>query len=125
MNKLDQFDGFNVNLTLDEEGDWLAHLVELPNVSAFGGTADEALQELQVAWEAMKKSYRKHKLPIPIAPGKKEYSGQFNVRLDKRVHCALALEAAQVGISLNALVAQTLARHIEHTPLVGRVNPAA
>ncbi|MDF1653733.1 MAG: toxin-antitoxin system HicB family antitoxin [Coxiellaceae bacterium] len=49
----------------------------------------------------------------PLAPSKKQYSGQFNVRIDKRVHRLLALEAAQVGLSLNALVAQklTLAVH--------------
>ncbi len=37
MNK-DIFDGFTVNLFFDEDGDYLAHLVELPNVSAFGPT---------------------------------------------------------------------------------------
>ncbi|MBA3493244.1 MAG: type II toxin-antitoxin system HicB family antitoxin, partial [Gammaproteobacteria bacterium] len=31
----DKFDGFTVNLYLDEDGDWLAHFVELPNISAF------------------------------------------------------------------------------------------
>ena len=105
------FDGFNVSFTIDEEGDWQATLVELPEVSAFADSADAALYELSVAWNAMKASYRKHNQKIPVAPEKKEYSGQFNVRVDKRVHCALAVEAAQAGISLNALVAQALAQH--------------
>ena len=39
--------------------------------------------------------------------------GQFNVRIDKRVHRALAMEAARVGLSLNALVAQKLAKGVE------------
>ena len=34
----DIFDGFTVNLFLDEGGDYLAHCVELPNVSAFSDT---------------------------------------------------------------------------------------
>ena len=34
-----KFDGFNVHLTVDEDGDWQANLVELPNVSAFAATA--------------------------------------------------------------------------------------
>ena len=38
------------------------------------------------------------------------YNRPFNVRIDKRVHRALAVEAAQAGISLNALVAQKLAK---------------
>ena len=51
MNKNhDAFDGFAVNIFLDEDGDYLAHLVELPNVSAFGPTPTEALVELKEAW---------------------------------------------------------------------------
>lgn len=104
----DEFDGFSIHLLQDNDGDFVAHFVELPNVSACGSTAEEALTELKVAWAAMKASYRKHKEEIPVAPTRKEYSGQFNVRIDKRVHRALAIEATRAGISLNALVAQKL-----------------
>ena len=31
----DDFDGFSVNLFQDEDRDWLAHLVEMPAISAF------------------------------------------------------------------------------------------
>lgn len=103
-----EFDGFSIQLLQDDEEGFIAHFVELPNVSACGDTPEEALEELKMAWEAMKKSYRKHNEEIPVAPTKKEYSGQFNVRIDKRDHRALAIEAARAGISLNALVAQTL-----------------
>ena len=105
------FDGFTVNILLDEDGDWLAHFVELPNVSAFSDLPEKAVDELQVAWEGVKESYRQHGESIPVAPKNKNYSGQFNVRLDKRLHRALAVEAAQVGVSLNALVAQKLAKN--------------
>jgi len=103
------FDGFTVNITFDEDGDWLAHLVELPSVSAFSDSPEKAVDELRIAWEGVKESFRKHGEPIPVAPRKKNYSGQFNVRLDKRLHRALAVEAAQAGVSLNALVALKLA----------------
>jgi predicted HicB family RNase H-like nuclease len=109
MSKLANFDGFSVNIFQDEEGDFLAHLVEMPNVSAFANTPVEAVVELAQAWKGVKESYRRHKQPIPQAPVKRQYSGTFNVRIDKRVHKALAMEAAQVGVSLNALVAQKLA----------------
>lgn len=108
MSKKDEFDGFSIELFKDEEGDWLAHFEEIPTVSAFGESPEEALYELKEAWEATKESHLKHKEPIPIAPAKKEYSGQFNVRIDKRIHRSLAIEAARAGISLNALVAQKL-----------------
>ena len=104
------FDGFTVNVFLDEEGEWVAHFVELPPISAFAETPDDAVKELKEAWELTKESYREAGEDIPVAPVNKNYSGQFNVRLDKRVHRALAVEAAQAGISLNALVAQKLAK---------------
>jgi predicted HicB family RNase H-like nuclease len=110
----DQFDGFTVNLYRDEEGDWLAHFVERPEVSAFADTPEQALNELTVAWEGIKESYCKHGEEVPVAPSRKEYSGQFNVRIDKRLHRKLAMEAARAGISLNALVAQKLAESVEH-----------
>ena len=106
----DNFDGFSVNLFQDEDGDWLAHLVEMPGISAFADTPAAALTELAVAWEAAKESYQAHNEPVPVAPARKEYSGQFNVRIDKRLHRRLAMEAGRAGISMNALVAHKLAQ---------------
>jgi predicted HicB family RNase H-like nuclease len=106
----DRFDGFTVNLFQDDAGDWVAHFNEHPEISAFGPSPELALQELDAAWEAVKQVCRDEGAPIPIAPAKKEYSGQFNVRIDKRLHRALAMEAAKAGITLNALVAQKLGR---------------
>ena len=66
MNKNhDDFDGFAVNVFLDEDGDYLAHFVEMPNVSAFSDTPENALRELSVAWKGVKESYQKHHDPIP------------------------------------------------------------
>ena len=105
------WDGFTINLYRDDEEDWIAHLVELPNVSAYGSTAEEALEELYVAWEMIKEDYTEDGEEIPVAPSRKEYSGCFNVRIDKRVHRMLAMEAAKAGISLNALVSARLAEN--------------
>ncbi len=113
MSEVNKFDGYTVNLFLDDEGDWLAHFVEMPNVSAFGDSPEQALRELAIAWEGVKESYRKQGEDIPTAPSRKKYSGQFNVRIDKRLHRALAIEAATAGVSLNALVAQKLAEQTE------------
>ncbi len=113
MSVKDDFDGFSIELYRQEEGDWIAHFEELPNVSAFGDSPEGALLELNEAWKGIKESYLKHDEPIPVAPSKKEYSGQFNVRIDKRIHRALAIEAAQAGISLNALVAQKLSQSVK------------
>ena len=112
MKAYDQFDGYTVNVYLDADSEYLAHFVEMPNVSAFGDTAEEAIHELASAWAGVKESYRKHGEPIPVAPARKKYSGQFNVRIDRRLHRALAIEAAQAGISLNAIVSQKLLKSL-------------
>jgi predicted HicB family RNase H-like nuclease len=99
----DRFDGFTVNL---------AHFVELPNISAFGPTPEAALNELASAWEMVKRTCVDDGRPVPMAPTRKEYSGQFNVRIDRRLRRALAIEAARAGVSLNALVSQKLAQNV-------------
>ena len=66
----DIFDGFTVNLFLDEDGDYLAHFVELPNVSAFSDTPEDALRELAEAWQCVKDSYQHDREPIPQAPSR-------------------------------------------------------
>ena len=63
----DDFDRFAVEMVLDEDGDYLAQFAELPNVSAFGQTPDEALVELKTAWELMKECYREDGESIPTA----------------------------------------------------------
>ena len=102
-------DGFSINIFQDDEEDWIAHFVEMPQISAFSDTPDKALLGLAEAWEGVKESYQKHKKPIPLAPSQKQYSGRFNIRIDKRVHKSLVMEASQAGLSLNALVSQKLA----------------
>ena len=47
--KTDEFDGYSVNILLDDDGDWLAHRVELPHVLAFAGSPEKAIGELKVA----------------------------------------------------------------------------
>jgi predicted RNase H-like HicB family nuclease len=73
ITQTDNFDGFTVNLFKDEDGDWLAHFVERPNVSAFADSPQAAIQELKIAWEGVKESYCKHGEVIPVAASRKEY----------------------------------------------------
>ncbi len=59
------FDGFSIKIFRDEDGDWIAHFIEMPNVSAFADTPHEALDELELAWNGVKESYQKHGEDIP------------------------------------------------------------
>lgn len=109
----DRFDGYEVVIFLDEDGDWLAYLAELPGVSAFAATPERALKELEIAWQAVKEDYAGEGKEMPVAPTRRNYGGVFQVRIDRRVHRALAIEAERAGVTLNALVAQKLARSVE------------
>jgi predicted RNase H-like HicB family nuclease len=60
------FDGFTVNLYVDEQGEWLAYFLEMPNISAFSETPQQALEELKVAWELVKQDYRDKGIVISI-----------------------------------------------------------
>lgn len=107
-NNHDDFDGFMVNVFYDEDDGYLAHLVELPNVSAFGPTPSKVLDELKTAWELMKECCQEDGEPIPKAPSRQGYEGPFNIPVDKQIFQALTDEAAKAGMSLYALAAQKL-----------------
>ena len=109
-NNHDDFDGFTVNLFFDEDGDYLAHFVEMPNVSAFADTPEGALMELAVAWKCVKESYQKHHEPIPKAPSWNGYERPFNIPVEEQLYHTLADEAAKAGISLYTLVTQKLSK---------------
>ena len=66
------FDGFIINLYVDEQGDWLAHFQEMPNISAFGDTPQEALEELKIAWELVKDDYQEKNREIPVASNRQK-----------------------------------------------------
>ena len=113
----DDFDGFTINLFLDEDGDYLAHFVEMPNVSAFSETPEGALRELAVAWQCVKETYAEDQEPIPQAPSREGYEGPFNIPVDAQLYHALANEAAEARISLYSLVAQKLGKTTDLTQI--------
>lgn len=71
------FNGFTINLYVDEQGDWLAHFQEISNISAFGDSPQEALEELKLAWELVKEDYQEKGKEIPVAPSRKKFYSSF------------------------------------------------
>lgn len=56
-----------MNIYFDGEH-WLAHFVEMPEISAFASSPEDALRELQLVWEMMKADYLENGEAIPLAP---------------------------------------------------------
>ena len=69
------WDGYTVAITQDEDSDWMAYFIEMPNISAFGDSPESALKELSTAWEAVKETYRERGEEVPVSPAYKNYSG--------------------------------------------------
>ncbi|MCX7108804.1 MAG: type II toxin-antitoxin system HicB family antitoxin [Proteobacteria bacterium] len=51
---------------------WLAHYVEMPEISAFSDTPEAAVRELQTVWEMVKADYIESGETVPVAPRMKQ-----------------------------------------------------
>jgi antitoxin HicB len=96
----------------DEDNGYIALIPELPGLSAFGETPEEAAQEAKIAAEGFLEVYEEDGKPVPEPMALSPYSGQFRLRLPKSLHAALAQLAKQEGVSLNTLAVTLLSeRH--------------
>jgi predicted HicB family RNase H-like nuclease len=92
-----------------EDGEHVGLCVEFPSLSWLAATPEEALLGIrQIVSEAVADMQSAgEKVPEPLA--EKNYSGEFRVRIPPEVHRALALQAAEQGVSLNRLASAKLA----------------
>ncbi len=90
----------------DEDECFIATSEELPHVSAFGDTYDEAVKEFQEAMSVHLEVLGEENQPEPLIL--ESYSGQFRVRLPKSLHRRLVMMARRESVSLNTLVIKLL-----------------
>ena len=86
-----------------EDGEHVGLCAELACLQA-GGCAAGIRKVVAAAVADMKRN--REDIPAPLA--EKVYSGQFKVRIPPQVHRALALQAAEEGVSLNRLASAKL-----------------
>lgn len=116
IEKMNDFDGFEVVVTQIDADTWEAYLAEVPDIRSRGLTGPSvkhAIASLGVVWECEKQYAYKRDDDVPIPMKNKEYSGMFNTRIDKNLHKMLVIEAFAKGISLNALVCNKLKNSIK------------
>jgi predicted HicB family RNase H-like nuclease len=91
-----------------EDKEYLALCAEFPSLSWLASTPGTALAGIRkmVGASVADMIANGEDLPAPLA--EKRYSGEFRVRIPPQVHRALALEAAEQGISLNRLASAKL-----------------
>jgi predicted HicB family RNase H-like nuclease len=104
------FDHYTYRVTWSpEDGEYLARCAEFPSLSWLAAAPESALAGIRkvVAGAVADMRANGETPPAPLAG--KRYSGEFRVRIPPQVHRALALEAAEQGISLNRLASAKLA----------------
>jgi predicted HicB family RNase H-like nuclease len=105
-----KFDHYTYRVTWSpKDSEHVGLCTEFPSLSWLAPTPEAALLGIrQVVTEAvadMKASGE----PIPKPLAEKHYSGEFRVRIPSEVHRALAMQAAEQGVSLNRLASAKLA----------------
>ena len=92
-----------------EDGEYVGLCAEFASLSWLAPTPDEAFAGIrQLVADCLADMQAEHELiPQPIAD--RTYSGQFVVQLPPEIHRALALRAAEEGVSLDRLVNARLA----------------
>ena len=98
-----------------EDGKYLALCAEFPSLSWLATAPEMALAGIRKVVAATvadiidKKTLDELNHEAPPTPlAEKRYSGEFRVRIPPQVHKALAMEAAEQGISLNRLASAKL-----------------
>lgn len=91
-----------------EDGEFVGLCLEFPSLSWLADTAEGAFSGIRNLVREILGDMEQtgERPPTPLAD--RPYSGRFLVRLPPEVHRALALRAAEEGVSLNRLVSARL-----------------
>ena len=92
-----------------EDGEHVGLCAEFPSLSWLARTPEAALKGVRrvVADVVADLLAAGEEIPVPLA--ERRYSGEFRVRIPPQLHRALAMEAAEQGVSLNRLASSKLA----------------
>ena len=92
-----------------EDGEHLGLCAEFPSLSWLAAKPEKALAGIQKIVADAIADMEANGEPVPEPLAERQYSGEFRVRIPPHVHRALAMEAAEQGISLNRLASAKLA----------------
>jgi predicted HicB family RNase H-like nuclease len=103
-------DRYTYRITLSEDdGEFVGLCVEFPSLSWLARTPEAALKGIRkIVNKAVQDMENGGEIP-PSPLSSRSYSGKFIVRIPPEVHRALAIKAAEEGVSLNRLVSSKLA----------------
>ena len=92
-----------------EDDEHIGLCAEFPSLSWLAKTPEAALKGIRQIVADTVADMQASREVIPVALAEKHYSGEFRVRIPPETHRALAMQAAEQGISLNRLASAKLA----------------
>ena len=92
-----------------EDGSFIGLCAEFPSLSWFASSPEEAFSGIRCLVADSVADMQTASEPIPEPLAERAYSGKFMVRVPPETHRALAIRAAEEGVSLNRLVSARLA----------------
>ena len=91
-----------------EDDEYVGLCAEFPSLSWLARTPEATLKGIRKLVAEVVADLQLTGEPVPVALAEKHYSGEFRVRIPPDVHRALAIQAAEHGISLNRLASAKL-----------------
>ena len=92
-----------------EDREYVATVVEFRFLSWLAPDAAAALLGLRALVAEVVDDLLASGEPVPTPLAERQYSGEFRLRIPPALHRALAIEAAEQGVSLNRLVSAKVA----------------
>ena len=92
----------------EEDQEHVGLCAEFPGLSWLEKTPEKALSGIRALVRDCVHDMEANKEAIPEPIASKSYSGKFMVRVTPDTHRALAIQAAEAGVSLNRLIASRL-----------------
>ena len=94
----------------EDDGEYVGLCIEFPSLSWLSESPESALKGIREVVSDIVHDMDKNKEEIPTPIANKYYSGKFLVRVPPEIHRALAIQAAEVGVSLNRMASAKLSR---------------
>jgi len=92
----------------EDDREYVGLCAEFPSLSWLASSPESALRGIRRVVAEVVSDMEDSSEPIPEPLAIRKYSGKFMVRVPPEVHRALAIKAAESGVSLNRLVSSKL-----------------
>ena len=94
----------------EEDQEYLGLCAEFPSLSWLAATPEQALEGIRTVVANVVSDMQSTGEVVPEPLATRRFSGRFMVRIPPEVHRRLAVEAAEVGVSLNRLASARLSQ---------------